>query len=123
MQFLYQGFTHVGDTRSFMFRGIDEHKSETFFSIHVSLALFARNKVSVQDAPGFCLQLLTHACGSGPDALHKLHQYTVLQEDLLSVLVERDRRANLKALKAAPRRVFRKPSPASQIRPASRPAL
>jgi hypothetical protein len=120
MRFLYQGFTHDGDTRSFTFQGIDEHKVETLFSIHVNLPLFARNKVSMQDAPSFCLQLLTNACGSAPEALLKLHQYNVLQEDLLPILMDRERRAQLKSSKSAPRRILRKPSQASQIRPATR---
>jgi hypothetical protein len=123
MRFLYEGFTHEGDTRSFTFKGINEHKVEALFSIHVNLPLFARNHVSMQDAPGFCLQLLTNACGSPPHSLLALQQYTVLQEDLLPILEDRERRAKLKSLKAAPRRVLRKPSTASQIIPAGRPAL
>lgn len=120
MRFLYRGFTHDGDIRSFNFQGIDEAKVEMLFSIHVNLPLFALNKVSMQDAPSFCLQLLTDAYGSAPDTLGKYHEYDVLQDDLLPVLQDRERRARLKSLKSAPRRVLRKPSQASHIRPAGR---
>lgn len=118
MRFLYQGFTHDGVTRSFSFQGIDDHKVETLFSIHVNLPLFARNRVSMQEAPSFCLHLLTTAYGAEPDTLVKFHQYDVLQEDLLPVLMDRERRAKLKSSKSVPRRVFRKPSQASQFTPA-----
>ncbi len=118
MRFLYQGFTHDGDNRVFTFQGIDDHKVETLFLIQVNLPLFARSKVSMQDAPAFCLHLLTNACTSEPDALLKFRQYQVLEEDLIPILEDRERRAKLKAMKVAPRRVFRKPTQASHIRPA-----
>jgi hypothetical protein len=112
MRFLYQGFTHDGDTRLFTFQGIDEQKVETLFFIKVNLSLLARNKLAVQDAPGFCLQLLTNACGPTPDPLEKLRQYSIMQEDLAPVLVDRERRARLKSFKSASRRFVRKPSEA-----------
>lgn len=121
MRFVYEGFTHDGERRSFTFHGIDGDKIETLFLIDVSLALFARNKILIQDAPHFCLQLLTNACEAEPDALLKLHHYTVQQEDFLPILMDRERRAKLKSLKSAPRRLMRKPSQASQIRPGRRP--
>lgn len=119
MNFLYQGFTHKDGNRSFLFQGVDEHKVETRFSIDVNILLFARNKMAIQDGPGFCLNLLTIAGGSTPDALEKLRHYQVVQADLLPILADRERRAMLKAHKPPPRRFVRKPSLSSQFRPAS----
>jgi hypothetical protein len=120
MHFVYQGFTHEGDTRSFRFQGIDGGKLGTNFSIGVSLPLFARYRVALQDAPEFCLHLLTEACASAPDALLKLQRYQVLEEDLLPIVKDRETRARTKALKPSPRRFGRKPAASSQLRPSTR---
>ena len=117
MRFLYRGFTHDGDTRLFTFQGIDEDKVETLFYIKVNLSLLAQNKLAVQDAPSFCLQLLTNACGSTPDPLLKLRQYSIIQEDLAPVLMDRERRARLKSFKSATRRFVRKPSDSANATP------
>jgi hypothetical protein len=121
MQFLYQGFTHAGNIRSFNFEGIDERNVHTTFSIQVNLLLLARTKVAMQDAPGFCLHLLTAACASSPASLEKFQHYEVLEEDLLPLVVDRERRAALKALKTPQRRFARKPNQSSQLRPLTRP--
>jgi hypothetical protein len=123
MRFLYQGFTHKDGARSFIFQGISEQKVETIFSIRVNLLLFARNKMAIQDGPGFCLNLLTSACASTPDALEKLHQYQVLEADLLPILADREKRAMLKAGKGSSHRFVRKPSPGSQFRSPSRTVI
>jgi hypothetical protein len=120
MHFLYQGFTHQDGTRSFLFQGVDERKIQTSFSIAISIPLFVRNQMAIQDGPRFCLNLLTSADGSTPDALERLHHYQVVQADLLPIIEDRERRARVKALKGAPRRFMRKPSLTSQFRPAAR---
>lgn len=115
MQFVYQGFTHQGDIRSFNFQGKEEREAPTNFSILVDLLLFARNHVAVQDGPGFCLQLLTDACASTPECLDRLRHYTVVEEDLRPIMVDRANRAAIKVRKQAHRRIGRKPSDASQL--------
>lgn len=119
MHFVYQGFTHEGNVRSFNFQGINESNVETSFHIRVNLLLLSQNKVAMQDAPSFCLALLTSA--ATPDALEKLHHYQIVEEDLLPLVLDREKRATMKALKAPPRRFVRKPSLSSQFRPLSRP--
>jgi hypothetical protein len=116
MQFLYQGFTHKGDNRSFNFSGRDESKVETVFSISVNLPLFARHHIGMQEATGFCLVLLTKACADAPEALERLHSYDVLEADLMPILNDREERARAKAHRAPPRRFVRKPSLSSQFR-------
>ncbi|HEX4810523.1 MAG TPA: hypothetical protein VH325_16415 [Bryobacteraceae bacterium] len=121
MHFTYQGFTHAGNIRSFNFEGIDEGNVHTPFLIQVNLLLLARTKVAMQDAPGFCLHLLTTACASTPADLEKFQHYEVLEEDLLPLVMDRERRATLKALKVPQRRFGRKPPQSSQFRPSARP--
>jgi hypothetical protein len=122
MHFVYEGFTHDGGTRRFMFRGIEERSPASLFSIQVALPLLAENRVSVQDGPAFCLQLLTAACLNGPSQLDSLHDYEVVREDFRPLLVERERRAAEKALKKAPKRPFRKPAITSNLRGLGRPS-
>ena len=123
MHFVYQGFTHDGDIRSFAFQGVDERRVQIMYSIQVSLVLFARHKVAMQDAPAFCLHLLTDAYAATPEGLEKFQSYRVLEEDLLPLLADRTRRELLKAHKTSPRRLTQKPSVNSQFRPAGRPRI
>jgi hypothetical protein len=116
MQFVYQGFTHEGDTRSFTFHGMEQYKLKTVFSIQIDLPLFAQHQVAMQDCPMFCLQMLTAASEAGPLSLERFHQYRVVEEDLRPLLNDREKRAALKALKPSPRRFVRKPQSSSQFR-------
>ena len=121
MHFVYEGFTHHGGTRRFMFRGIEERSEASVFSIEVALPLLAANRVSVQDGPAFCLQLLTTASLEGPIHLERMQHYQVIGDDFRPLLVERERQAAQKALKKAPRRPFRKPPVSSNLRGLGRP--
>lgn len=115
MHFAYEGFTHDGYRRCFLFRGIDESNPVNTFSIEVDLSLFRQNHVPVQEGPVFCLQLLTTALLTGPNGLNRFHKYRVIGEDFRPMLVERERRAAEKALKKSSRKPFRKPSFASNL--------
>ncbi len=121
MHFVYEGFTHDGGTRRFVFRGVEERSPASLFSIAIALPLLAENRVSVQDGPAFCLQLLT-ACVDDPSRLERLHDYKVVREDFRPLLMERERRAAEKALKKPPKRPFRKPPISSNLRGLGRPA-
>jgi hypothetical protein len=117
MQFVYEGFTHEGDTRCFTFQSKSVASTEParVFSIRIDLPLFARYRVAMQEAPMFCLQLLTNASAAGPHDLEKFHQYRVVEDDLRPILVDRERRAALKALKTPARRFVRKPPDSSKL--------
>jgi hypothetical protein len=116
MQFVYQGFTHEGDVRSFNFHGMEQSKVAAVFSIKVDLPLFAKCKIAIQVGPVFCLQLLTAACASDSGFVAKLRNYRIVEEDLRPLILDREQRAAVKALKPAPRRPPRKPSSTSQFR-------
>jgi hypothetical protein len=116
MHFVYEGFLHDGNRRSFLFRGIEEHNSISAFSIEVDLRLLLQNRVLIQDGPMFCLQLLTTASLAGSNDLDRFHSYRVVGEDFRPLLVERERRAAEKALKKPPHRLVRKPSSTSNVR-------
>lgn len=116
MKFLYQGFTHHGDIRSFTFHGIEQSKIAAIFSIAVDLPLLARNQVAIQVGPTFCLQLLTTACAADPNFVTRLHNYRIVEEDLRPLVVDREQRAASKAFKPPPRRSGRKPPVTSQLR-------
>jgi len=116
MHFVYEGFTHKGDIRSFAFNGIEESKVSTPFSIEIDLILLARYRVAMQDGPSFCLQMLTSASAAGGSSLEKFHRYRVVEEDLRPILVDRERRAAIKALKPPSRRFTRTPPATSHLR-------
>ncbi len=115
MHFAYDGFTHQGDRRCFLFRGIEERNPVSVFSIEIDLLLFAQNGVPVQEGPMFCLQMLTTACDAGPTYLDRLHTYRVVVEDFRPLLVEREKRAAEKAAKRPARRPFRRPPVTSNL--------
>lgn len=116
MKFLYQGFTHHGQIRSFTFHGMEQSKVAAVFSLEVDLVLFAKNQVAIQAGPMFCLQLLTAACETDADFVARLHSYRIVQEDLRELINDREQRAASKACRAAPHRPSRKPTTNSQLR-------
>lgn len=112
MQFAYDGFQQDGDTRSFVFRGMDGRDAAGVFAIGIDLRLLAKYRLPVQDAPSFCLRLLTSASLEGPDTLSRLRSYTVLGEDLQPLLSEREH----KLAEKNARKSYRKPFPKPPVR-------
>src|SRR5438445_1150594 len=110
MHFVYEGFTHKGDNRCFLFKGIEEPNPTIVFSIEVDLPLLLKSRVPVQEGPMFCLQLLTTASVGGPTCLDRFHSYRVVADDFRPLLVERERKAAERAQKKPPRKPLRKPS-------------
>lgn len=115
MHFAYEGFTHDGNMRCFLFRGIEERNAPTIFSIEIDLRLLVQHRVAVQEGPMFCLQLLTTASAEGPNCLDKFHSYCAVADDFRPLLVQRERSAAENALKKRSRKVPRKPPPASNL--------
>jgi hypothetical protein len=116
MHFAFEGFTQDGNQRCFTFRRIEVSAPTSIFSIEVDLRLFAQNRVSVQDGPSFCLELLTKALTAGPVQLEKLQSYQVVGDDFRPLLVEREKREAEKALKKRARTPYRRPGIASNLR-------
>lgn len=116
MRFAYEGFTQDGDTRRFLFRGIEAPQPTNIFSIEIALPLLAQNRVQVQDGPMFCLQLLTTASLAEPSCLNRFRSYRVVGDDFRPLLIERERQAAEKALKKQPYKRPVKPSSTSNLR-------
>ena len=116
MRFAYEGFTQDGDTRRFLFRGIEAPQPTNIFSIEIELPLLVQNRVQVQDGPMFCLQLLITASVGGAGCLNRFLSYRVVGEDLRPLLVERELRKAEKALKKQPHKRPIKPSSTSNLR-------
>lgn len=115
MHFAYEGFTHDGNTRCFLFQGVEDHAPASAFSIEIDLPLFMQHHIAIQDGPSFCLQLLTRASSAGATCLEKFHAYQVVGEDFRPLLAERAKREKEKALKTQARRLYRKPSLRSNL--------
>lgn len=110
MHFAYDGFTHAGDQRCFLFRCTDKGLSSSVFLIHIDLHLLVENKLPIQAAPMFCLKMLTAASQEQPNRLDRLRTYTVIAADFDELHAEQKRQAELKASKRPPRQPVRKPS-------------
>ena len=115
MHFAYEGFTHHGDVRNFLFSGKDGRDTVDTFCIEVAFLLFSQNRVSLQEGPQFCLQLLETASMAQPSDLDRFHHYSVVSEDFRPLLVEREKKLTERAVKAAARRPLRKPSTRSNL--------
>jgi hypothetical protein len=115
MHFSYEGFTQDGNRRCFLFRAAEERTSGTGFSIEVDLGLLLKNQVPMQEAPMFCLNLLTDASLGEPGSLDRLRSYTVVGDDFKELHVERQRQAAERLSKKATRRPIRKHSNMSNL--------
>lgn len=116
MHFVYEGFTQAGSRRRFSFRRVEERTPVEVFFIDIDLPLLAQNRVSIQEGPSFCLQLLTKASSEGPICLHRLHSYLVVGEDFRPLIAERQKREAEKALKMRARTTYHKPPVRSNLR-------
>ena len=115
MHFAYDGFTHIEDRRRFVFRSIDQYIPTSVFHIEVEMALLAKNRVPMQEAPMLCLELLKSASAAGPSFLERFHECRIFAEDLRPFLAERSKAAAEKALKALRRSPYRRPPATSNI--------
>jgi hypothetical protein len=115
MHFAYDGFTQEGNRRCFLFRAAEELISASGFSIQIDLGLLLKNRVPMQEAPMFCLNLLTDASLGGPDSLDRLRSYTVIGDDFKGIHLERQRQAAERLSKKASRKPIRKHSNMSNL--------
>ena len=115
MHFAYDGFTQDGNRRCFLFRASEDHTSAPSFSIEVDLELLLKNQVSMQEAPLFCLNLLTDASLDKPGSLDRLRSYTLVGDDFKQLHVERQREAAERLSKKATRKPIRRHSNTSNV--------
>ena len=115
MHFAYDGFTQDGNRRCFLFRASEERTSAPGFSIEVDLGLLLKNRVPMQEAPLFCLNLLTDASVGEPGSLDRLRSYTIVGEDFKQLHMERQRQAAERLSKKPTRRPIRSHSYLSNV--------
>lgn len=105
MRFVYDGFTHESGMRCFHFRNVDAGEPASVFTIEVDLALLSRNKLSLQEAPLFCLRILQSNVMTEEEAIQKFRPYRILPDDFRTLNADRARReAELKLRKHVMRR-------------------
>ena len=92
MDFAYDGFEHGANKRRFFFRRIQKTAFGSSFLIDVDMTLLARNGVAVQEAPLFCLGMLSSALLLGESALENYHEYELRHEDFQDLRAERAKR-------------------------------
>src|SRR4051794_33300330 len=116
MNFTYQGFTHNNSSRCFTFWSTRAGSDPiTSYLIEVDLSLLSRLRVSVQDGPMFCLEMLKAASANGLKSLTRLHKYRLVEEDFRPLLVEREKVAAEKASRRFLKKPFVKHSPQSSV--------
>src|SRR4051794_33212150 len=116
MGFVYDGFQQEGDRLCFLFRANEKGGPGTLFSIQIDLELLLKNRIPMQAAPMFCLNLLTEASQGEPGSLDRLQSYTIVADDFNKIHMERQRQATEKLSKKPYRRPFRAPSSSSNLR-------
>lgn len=105
MRFAYVGFTHESGKRCFQFRRVAEIEPISLLTIEVDLALLSRNKLSIQEAPLFCLKMLESTVISEKEVSERFRPYRLVPEDFRSLNMERTgREAELRLRKHASRR-------------------
>ena len=113
---MYDGFQQEGDRRCFLFRANEKSGPGILFSIRIDLDLLLKNRIPMQAAPTFCLNLLTEASQGEPGSLDRLQSYTIVADDFMKIHMERQRQAAEKLSKKPYRRPFRTPSSSSNVR-------
>lgn len=121
VQFFYKGFTQDGNQRRYSFDAVEERQPVQLCAIRVELSLFTKYALSLQSGPMFCLQLLRRAAEGGAGHMEQFQEYCAVDTDFNTLTSERAARAAVVAAKKPPRRPFRKPAPASQLRGVGRP--
>ena len=121
VQFFYKGFTQDGNQRRYSFDAVEERQPVRLCAIRIELSLFTKYALSLQSGPMFCLQLLRRAAEGGVGHMEQFQEYCAVDTDFNTLTSERAARAAVVAAKKPPRRPFRKPAPASQLRGVGRP--
>jgi hypothetical protein len=122
MHFSYRGFEQNDGIRKFKFAGIVEKQSQHLFCFAVDLKLLTEHRVSIQEAPALCLQLLTRLPKEGVPLMDAAVEYRIESADLLAFTAPR-RAVALAHQNKKPTRLNRpKPSSASQVFGTSAPA-
>jgi hypothetical protein len=115
MHFSYRGFEQLNGIRKFKFAGVVEKQPQNIFCFSVDLKLLTEHRVSLQETPALCVQVLMRASGEGAPKLETCLDYQLGPEDMLQFTAPR-RALALAHHNKKPTRLNRpKPSQASQV--------
>jgi hypothetical protein len=115
MHFSYRGFEQHNGIRKFKFAGIVEKQPQELFCFAVDLRLLTEHRVSLQETPALCLQVLMRAAKDGVPQIDPKLDYQLGPDDMLAFTAPR-RALALAHQNKKPTRLNRpKPSPASQV--------
>jgi hypothetical protein len=89
MQFSYRGFEQLNGIRKFKFAGMIEKQPQSAFCFSVDLRLLTEHRVSLQEAPALCVQVLTRASNEGDATLETCADYRLGPEDMLTFTAPR----------------------------------
>jgi len=121
MQFLYTGFHQKANIRYFCFQAIHPRERTAKatkaldLTLNADLDLLARYKISFQDAPTLCLQILDMALTGADDNIAAFASYAITLEDVVAFASARTATAEAKIAHRKPRRHF-KPLASSQLK-------
>jgi hypothetical protein len=115
MQFSYRGFEQLNGIRKFRFAGVVEKQPQSVFCFSVDLTLLTEHRVSLQETPALCVQVLTKASGESSSSLDNFLNYRLVADDMLAFTAPR-RALALAHQNKKPTRLNRpKPTQASQV--------
>ncbi len=115
MQFSYRGFEQLNGVRRFKFAGIVDKQPQSVFCFSVDLKLLSEHRVSIQETPVLCVQVLTRASLEGAPALEGCLDYALSADDMVAFTAPR-RALALAHQNKKPMRLNRpKPTAASQV--------
>jgi hypothetical protein len=115
MHFSYRGFEQLNGIRKFKFAGVVEKQPQNVFCFSVDLKLLTEHRVSLQETPALCVQVLTRGCDEGSTMLDTFVDYRLGPDDMLAFTAPR-RALALAHQNKKPTRLNRpKPTQASQV--------
>jgi hypothetical protein len=115
MHFSYRGFEQLNGIRKFKFAGVVEKQPQSIFCFSVDLKLLTEHRVSLQETPALCVQVLTRVSSETPANLEVCVNYHLKAEDMLAFTAPR-RALALAHQNKKPTRLNRpKPTHASQV--------
>jgi hypothetical protein len=115
MHFSYRGFEQHDGIRKFKFAGIVEKEPQHFFSFVVDLKLLTEHRVSFQETPALCVQLLMRASKDGVPQIDSNTDYLLGPDDMLAFTAPRRALALAHHNKKPSRLTRPKPNQASQV--------
>jgi hypothetical protein len=123
MHFSYRGFEQHDGIRKFKFAGIVDKQPQHLFCFAVDLKLLTEHRVSLQETPALCVQLLMRASKDGVPQIDSTLDYQLGPDDMLAFTAPR-RALALAHHNKKPTRLHRpKPSSASQVFGSSAPSF